>query len=128
MAWAIRAVQAGKRVQALEVQPLRHVIHHRELDDQLRVDRASRSAAGGEATRVRVQCRHFFGRYRRAAATMAPAAAITSSVRRVSPPKMTSATPLSTTEASAFRPAPRKCRRAAGCPGRAAGLDVVHVY
>ena len=72
---------------------------------------------GGEATRVRLRCGHFFGRNRRAAATIAPAAAITSSVRRVSPPKMTSATPLSATAASAFRPGPRSCRRAAGCRG-----------
>ena len=71
---------------------------------------------GREATRVRLRCDHFFGRRRRAAATIAPAAAITSSVRRVSPPKMTSATPVSTTAASAFGPG-CKCRRAAGCRG-----------
>ena len=35
----------------------------------------------------------------------------------VSRPKMTSATPLSTKAASAFRPGPRECRRAAGCRG-----------
>ena len=72
---------------------------------------------GREATRVRLRCDHFFGRYRRAAATIAPATASTSSVFRASPPKMTSATPLSTTTASAFRPGPRKCRRVAGCRG-----------
>jgi hypothetical protein len=72
---------------------------------------------GREATRVRLRCDHFFGRHRRAAATIPPAAAITSSVHRVSPPKMTSATPLSTKAASAFGPGPRKCRRAAGCRG-----------
>ena len=77
---------------------------------------------------MRVRCDHFFGRYRRAAATMAPAAAITTSVRRVSPPKMTNATPLSTTAASAFRPGPRKCRREAGCRGGSLVSILVHFY
>jgi hypothetical protein len=66
---------------------------------------------------MRSRCDHFFGRYRRVAAAIATTAAITSSVHRVSRPKMTSATPLSTRAASAFRPGPRKCRRAAGFRG-----------
>ena len=72
---------------------------------------------GREGTCVRLRCGHFFGRCRRAAAAIAAAAAINSSVDRVSRPKMTSATPLSTRAASAFRPGPRKCRRTAGCLG-----------
>jgi hypothetical protein len=72
---------------------------------------------GREATCVRLRCDHFFCRCRRAAAAIAAAATITSSVHRVSRPKMTRATPLSTRAATAFRPGPRKCRRTAGCRG-----------
>jgi hypothetical protein len=112
-------------VQALEVQPLGHVIPTENstisCGSTRRPGRAPLPAGpaaarpGRKTTGVRLRCDHFFGRYRRAAAAIAPAAAITSSARRVSPPKMTSATPLSTTAASAFRPGPRKCRRTAGC-------------
>src|SRR5580693_3344958 len=72
---------------------------------------------GREATCVRLRCDHLFGRCRRAATAIATAATITSSVDRVSRPKMTRATPLSTRAASAFRPGPRKCRRTAVCRG-----------
>jgi hypothetical protein len=62
-------VRAGKQLQALEVQPLGHVIPHRELDDQLWVDpaagagapacRASRSAAGRRGHRCAGAVRSF---------------------------------------------------------------------
>jgi hypothetical protein len=75
-----------------------------------------------------LRCDHFFGLYRRAAATVAPAAAITSSVHTVSPPADDQR------NAAERHGGQRLPTRAAQVPahgwmsGRVAGFDVVHVY